>query len=112
MEKTRDKFNLKRVKMAFMTVLALVALAGVLQVVLAVLSLADAEVMSDAEAGSDGAAMDKGLLSDIVLDGGAISADAVDAIFVAEVASTILVIFFLCRLGRRYDLRPFFKEKK
>ena len=45
MEKTRDKFNLKRVKMAFATVLALVALAGVLQVVLAVLSLADAEVM-------------------------------------------------------------------
>ena len=34
------------------------------------------------------------------------------AIFVAEVASTILVVFFLRRLGRRYDLRPFFKEKK
>ena len=93
MEKTRDKFNLKRVKMAFMTVLALVALAGVLQVVLAVLSLADAEVMSDAEAGSDGAAMDKGLLGDIVLDGGAISADAVDALAVEKRDFTSYVEF-------------------
>ena len=93
MEKTRDKFNLKRVKMAFMTVLALVALAGVLQVVLAVLSLADAEVMSDAEAGSDGAAMDKGLLGDIVLDGGAISADAVDVLAVEKRDFTSYVEF-------------------
>lgn len=84
MEKTRDKFNLKRVKMAFATVLALVALAGVLQVALAVLSLADAGVMPDAEAGSDGAAMDKGLLCDIVLDGGAVSADTVDALAVEK----------------------------
>ena len=93
MEKTRDKFNLKRVKMAFMTVLALVALAGVLQVVLAVLSLADAEVMPDAEAGSDGAAMDKGLLGDIVPDGGAISADAVDVLAVEKRDFTSYVEF-------------------
>lgn len=84
MEKTRDKFNLKRVKMAFTTVLVLVALAGILRLVLAVFPPDGVGDATGPEVGADVEMMDKSLLCDIVLDGTVISADRVDALAVEK----------------------------
>lgn len=84
MEKTHDKFNLKRLKLAFSTVVVFAILAGVLSVVQAALMPDDIESAPIPETGSDDASIDQGPLRDIVLDGAAISSDKVDALAAEE----------------------------